>query len=144
MGKYEKDIVNHLRELKELPKSESIHCYCLTHTYDEKKRRFYVEAPYDTEEFEAICAYIQFECSEIEESFSMDQTDIIEILENFYDCKKIKRTRATQVDLYLNWEYFCGSGVQSVDCLKRTGMDEYFKKFIEKFYETHPEWRPKV
>lgn len=142
MGKHEKEIVSKLKEVDQLPKSIFTHVYCLTHTYNETNRRSYVESPYDTDEFEAICAYIQFECSEIEQSYSIDQEEVIEILEKFYDCKKIKRTRAAQVDLYLNWEYFCGSDVQSVDCLKRIGMDEYFNKYVAEFYEQYPEWKP--
>lgn len=142
MGKLEKEITSRLKQCTQIPKSESNHVYCLTHTYDENPRRFYVETPYNADEFEAICAYIQFECSEIEQSYSMDQAEVIEILEEFYDCKKIKRVKATEVDLYENWEYFCGSDIQSVDCLKRERMEDYFNKYIEEFYKRHPEWKP--
>jgi len=142
VGKLEKDIVEYLKQHSTIPKSLNMHSYCLTHTYDPKRTRRYVTAPYEPLVFEAICAYIQFESSEIEEAYSISQEDVIEILEKFYGCQKIKRTRAHQVDLYLNWEYFCASGAQEVDCLKREGMDVYFKKNIESFYQTKPEWRP--
>lgn len=135
MSQQTKLIAEKLKQLNELPKTQNMIPYCLTHTYDEKVRRYYVEAPYMPDVFEAICAYIQFECSEIEETFSMDQTDVIEVLEKFYGCNKIKRTRANQVDLYLNWEWFCGSDIQSVECLKRDGMNVYFDRFIQDFYE---------
>ncbi|GMX64535.1 hypothetical protein Elgi_38040 [Paenibacillus elgii] len=133
MGKYEKSIVEQLKKLSEIPEENKMYSYCLTHTYDEKPRRFYVEAPYKSDVFEAICAYIQYECSELEETYSMDQTDVIEILDIFYGCKKSKRAISYQVDLYLNWEYFCGSQLQTVECLKREGMNEYFQKYIDEY-----------
>lgn len=133
MGKYEEEIVARLKESASLPKEEKSYQYCLTHTYDHEPRRFYIDAPYMPDIFEAICAYIQFECAEIEDTYSMDQTDVIDILEKFYGCKSIKRTKANQVDLYLNWEYFCGSQLQTVECLKREGMNEYFQKYIDEY-----------
>ncbi|MCM3273978.1 hypothetical protein [Paenibacillus elgii] len=135
MSTFVKRLVEKLQELNELPKSSNPIVYCLTHTYDLRPKRFYVEAPYSHDVFEAICAYIQFECSEMEETYSMDQTDVIEILEKFYECKKVKRAKAIKVDLYYNWECFCGSGLQSVECLKRSGMNEFFNKFIKEFYK---------
>lgn len=144
MGQYEKEIVSRLKEFDQIPKSAMTHDYCLTHTYDEENRKFYVESPYDSEEFEAICAYIQFECSEVEESYAIDQTEVIEILEKFYDCKQSQQSTAAEIDLYENWEYFCGSDVQSVECLKRDGMNDYFKKYVENFYEANPKWRPEA
>lgn len=143
-----KEFVNAMKEWTELKKIDP-QLYSLTHTYDEDpKRKLHILAPYDYETFNAICAYIQFECSEIEESFSMDQTDIIEVLETLYDCnssfsverKDIKKAKI--VDLYINWESHCGSGVQEVEVLKRDGMNKYFEKFIEDFYQTYPDWRP--
>ncbi|MBU7316029.1 hypothetical protein [Paenibacillus oleatilyticus] len=133
MGKYGEEIVARLKESASLPKEEKSYQYCLTHTHDHEPRRYYIEAPYTPDIFEAICAYIQFECAEIEDTYSMDQTDVIEILEKFYECKSVKRTKANQVDLYLNWEYFCGSQLQIVECLKRDGMNEYFQKYIDEY-----------
>jgi hypothetical protein len=134
MSKHSYKIAEGLKLYNEIPKSTNMNPYCLTHYYDEKLRRFYVEAPYDFDTFQAICAYIQYELSELDMTYSMDQTEVIEILETFYDCKKVKRTRASQVDLYYNWEYFCGVGLQEVECLKRDGMDVLLQKYVDEFH----------
>ncbi|OMD76848.1 hypothetical protein [Paenibacillus odorifer] len=144
------DFVKSMKQWTDLKKTRTSQLYALTHTYDtELNRKLYIKAPYDYEIFNAICAYIQFECSELESSYGMDQTDVIEVLEAFYNCsssfsiEKKKMKKAKIVDLYINWEQHCGSGIQEVEVLKRDGMNAYFEKFIEGFYQIHPEWRPK-
>lgn len=144
-----KQFIESMKQWSDLKKTEEDQLYYLTHTYDEDpNRKFYIKAPYDYETFNAICAYIQIECSEIETSFSMDQLDIIEILEVFYGCnssfsvEKKDMKKAKKVDLYINWESHCGSKVWEVDILKRDGMDVYFNKFVEEFYQSNPDWRP--
>lgn len=150
MARSSKEVVTSMKQWSELKKDNQSELYCLTHTYDnDQNRRVYVKAPYDYETFNAICAYIQFECGEIEPSYSMDQIEIIELLEKFYDCianpsaDLREMAEAKEVDLYCNWEYHCGSDVQAIYYLRREGMENYFKKYIEEFYEKYPEWRPK-
>ncbi|QSF43403.1 bis-aminopropyl spermidine synthase family protein [Paenibacillus tianjinensis] len=144
-----KEFIKSMKEWTELKKID-LQLYSLTHTYDEDpKRKLHILVPYDYETFNAICAYIQFECSELETSFSMDQTDIIEVLTKFYDCEECLYQKellidedAKNIDLYINWESHCGSGVQEVKVLKRDVMNKYFEKYIESFYQEHPNWRP--
>lgn len=138
-------------ENKKFLKSEKDFIYYLTHTYDEEPRRVWVKAPYDQETFEIICAYIQYECSEIEESFSMDQKDMLEVLENYYDCTgnfsiaKEDKKKAIEIDLYENWEIYCGLAdrIQNIELMHHNGMRELLGKFVESFYQVNPEWRPK-
>lgn len=105
-------------------------------------------APYTLDVFEVICAHIQFECEKIEVSYDMSQDEIIEILENFYGCKKIERPKSGSyfnVDLYYSREMFCGSNtnLEEIKTIQRIGMDDYFNKYVEEFYRLNPKWRPK-
>jgi hypothetical protein len=107
-----------------------------------------VSAPYTLDTFDVIVAFIQYECSEIEESFGMDQENVIKVLEKFYGCKELEtpnRTSYYEVDLYENWEMFCGTAdqIQSLELLKREGLKELLMEFVEAFYQSKPEWRPK-
>ncbi|KAF6630616.1 MULTISPECIES: hypothetical protein [Paenibacillus] len=138
--KSRKEFVQYLMSLDELKKSDGNHVYYLTHTYNnDPNRKLYFKAPYDLDTINAICAYIQFECSEIEMSYSMDESEVIEILEKFYSCSstfsadKGDVKTAQKIDLYFNWETHCGSNVQTVSSLKRKGMDKYFKRYVDGF-----------
>lgn len=133
-----KKIVQSMMSMTELPKLNENKVYYLTHTYNhDPNRKLYFLAPYDINTLNVICAYIQFECSELDMSYSMDESQVIEILEKFYSCRssfsadKCDVKDAQGIDLYINWETHCGSNVQSVDSLKRQGMVNYFIKYIE-------------
>ncbi|MGM1044756.1 MAG: hypothetical protein ACQEXX_01280 [Bacillota bacterium] len=150
MTKTAKEVVEFIKSKKDL-KSEKDFIYYLTHTYDEEQRKVWVKAPYDLETFEVICAFIQYECSEIEQSFSMDQTDVLKVLEQFYDSSgtfstdKQAKKKAIEIDLYENWEIYCGLAdeIQNIELLKREGLNELLNEFVESFYQVKPEWRPK-
>ncbi|MNL07823.1 hypothetical protein D3C87_1285160 [compost metagenome] len=142
-----KEVFESIKKKKDL-KSKVVKVFKLNHAADEQETDYWVSAPYTLDVFEAICAHIEFECEKIEMSYDLGQDEIIEILEKFYDCKKIKRpTSGTyyNVDLYYSREMFCGSdtNLEEIELLQREGMDTYFKKYIEDFYQSHPEWRPK-
>lgn len=144
-----KRVVEYVKSKNEL-KDDKDYIYFLTHTYDEESRKIWVKAPYKPETFEVICAYVQYECSDIEQSFSMDQTDVIKVLEQFYDCSgtfsaaKEDKRKAVEIDLYENWEIYCGlaGDIQDIDLLRRDGMKEVLGEFVELFYQAKPEWRP--
>lgn len=147
MIKTAKEVVELISKKKKL-KSTKERTYCLTHIYDEKPRNFWVLAPYSLEVFETICAYIQYECSDIEQSYGMSQEDIVKALEQLYECKAIETPRAGRyykVDLYENWEIYCGQAgeVQKIETLKREGLRDLLEEFVESFYLEKPEWRPK-
>ncbi|WP_342423098.1 hypothetical protein [Paenibacillus sp. FSL E2-0178] len=147
MSKTSVQIVEKVSKKKKLETSKN-HLYCLTHTYDNEPRKYWVSAPYTLDTFDVIVAFIQYECSEIEESFGMDQEDVIKVLERFYGCKELEtpdRISYYEVDLYENWEMFCGTAdqIQSIELLKREGLNEVLAEFVEVFYQSKPEWRPK-
>lgn len=143
------EVVEYAKNKEDL-KSDKCYIYYLTHTYDEKSRKIWVKAPYEQEIFEVICAYIQYECAEIEESFSMDQKDVLEVLEKHYGCTgnfsiaKEDKKKAQEINLYHNWEIYCGKAedIQNIASLRRDGMKELLAKFVESFYQAKPEWRP--
>lgn len=139
-AKNRKECIQTLMTMTELPKLDRSRLYYLTHTYNhDPNRKLYFLAPYDFDTLNAICAYIQFECAELDTCYSMDESEVIELLEIYYDCQssfsanKPDVKKAEEIDLYINWETHCGSKVQLVDSLKRDGMDDYFKRYIEKF-----------
>lgn len=136
--KNRKEFVQSMMLMTELTKIDENKIYYLTHTYNhDPNRKLYFLAPYDLETLNAICAFIQFECSELDMSYTMDEREVIEILERFYDCRssfsadKGDVKKAQGIDLYINWETHCGSNVQSVSSLQRNGMDKYFKRYID-------------
>ncbi|QNR65402.1 hypothetical protein IAQ67_16030 [Paenibacillus peoriae] len=138
--KSRKEFVQSLMSLDELKKLDDNHVYYLSHTYNnDPNRKVYFKAPYDLDTINAVCAYIQFECSEIEMSYSMDESEVIEILEKFYDCSSTFSAdngdvkTAQNINLYINWETHCGSNVQTVNSLKRKGMDKYFIRYVDSF-----------
>lgn len=139
-AKNRKEHIRSLMTMAELPKLDENKVYYLTHTYNQDpNRKLYFLAPYDLYTINAICAYIQFECAELDDSYSMDESEIIEILETFYECRssfsaeKRDVKKALGIDLYINWETHCGSGVQSVEILKREGMEDFFKRYVDNF-----------
>lgn len=123
-------IANKLRPFQQLPKLSAHRAYCLTHTYDCFPRKYYVQAPYDYDVLCAICAYIQYECADIDETFSMEQHHVIEALEKYYGCTRGGNEPAQELDLYIDWEWFCGTELQKAECLKREGMTELLQTFI--------------
>ncbi|MBT2759961.1 hypothetical protein [Paenibacillus sp. ISL-20] len=142
-----KEVFESIKKKKNL-KSKVTRIFKLNHAADEEQTDYWVSAPYSLDVFEAICAHIQFECEKIEMTYGMSQDEVIEILEKFYDCKKIERpTSGTyyNVDLYYSREMFCGSdtNLEEIELLQRVGMDTCFKKYVGEFYGLHPEWRPK-
>lgn len=108
--------------------------YVLTHTHDFTPRFFYVIAPYSLDTMNALIAYIQFESCDIEETYGMDQTDVIEVLTKLYNCEKSDKPLddAYEIDLYLNWEQWVAvsSDVQSVLLFKRENLTELLQQII--------------
>ncbi|MEC4565489.1 hypothetical protein L8C07_05985 [Paenibacillus sp. CMAA1739] len=142
-----KEIFESIKKKKNL-QSKTTRIFKLNHAADENETDYWVSAPYTLDVFEAICAHIQFECEKMEVSYDMSQDEIIEILENFYGCKKIERPKIGSyfnVDLYYSREMFCGSNtnLEEIKTIQRIGMDDYFKKYVEEFYRLYPKWRPK-
>ncbi|WP_339193836.1 hypothetical protein MKY95_18920 [Paenibacillus sp. FSL P4-0176] len=147
MSKTREEIVQLVTKKKNLTQKK-INIYCLTHTHDTEPREYWVKAPYSVNVFNTLVAYIQFELSDIEQSYGMDQEDLIKILEQFYDCKQTEKPdRGTyfEIDLYYNWEYFCSAydDVQKIESMRRLGLKEALADIVERFYQTRPEWRPK-
>lgn len=104
--------------------------YKLTHYYDHEPRVFYVKSTIKPEIMEALIAYIQYEMSNVEMEYSMDQTEVIYILKEFYNAADSKRGKnMTHIDLYWNWEKWCGAAreLQSVELFKRDGLKEKLK-----------------
>jgi hypothetical protein len=148
-----KQVVEYVESLTQL-KSDREHIYYLTHTYNlDKNKKVWVKAPYQPEVFEVICAYVQYELAEFDQSISMDEEDLLEVLEKLYDCTgkfsctKEEKKQAIEIDLYENWEIYCGQiakRIMNMELLKRDGLNELLSKYAEKFYEQHPEFKKEV
>ncbi|MNW32182.1 hypothetical protein D3C74_91190 [compost metagenome] len=110
--------------------------YVLTHTYDHEPRSFFISAPYSFNHMNALIAFIQLESSDIEETYGMDQTEVIKVLSTFYDCQslEIEDENASEIDLYTNWETWAapyGDVIQEIPQFKREGLADLLKTFIE-------------
>ncbi|ATF13583.1 hypothetical protein A616_16835 [Brevibacillus brevis X23] len=64
----------------------------------------------------------------------MDQTEAIAILKDFYSVQECKRSKSTQIDLYYNWEWWCGVAEQlsGVKLFHREGLVEKLKQLYSK------------
>ncbi|PZT57362.1 hypothetical protein [Paenibacillus silvae] len=136
-----KQVVEMAKDKNEL-KDDKFNLFYLTHTYDEKQSKVWVKAPYNAETFEVICAYIQYECFELEDGYGMGQEDVLKVLEKFYGCSgtfsvsKEEKKSGIKIDLYENWEIYCGlaNDIQNIKTLKREGMNDLLSEFVEEFY----------
>lgn len=142
--KSRKEFVQSMKDWHDLKQTKGNSLYFLTHTYNvDPNRKLYVAAPYDYETINAIIAYIQFECTELDNTYSMDESEVIEILEKFYECRssfsavKEEVKKAKAIDLYINWESHCGSKVQTVEFLERDGMKVMLQEYVDKFNKKH-------
>ena len=98
-------------ENKENLKLDYYNLFELSTHPDDSDDPVYIYAPYDFETFDVICAYIQFNAFEVDENYGMSETDVIEILIEFYDCSLESDCGHVDVyymDLFENWEHFCG------------------------------------
>lgn len=125
---YRDNVVERLKRTDVLKDGNGNH-YVLTHTHDRSPRHFYVIAPYSTDTMNALVAFIQQEASNIEETYGMDQADVIEVLTKLYGCEASseKLENAYEIDLFLNWEMWASSDVLSIPALKRDGLTEILR-----------------
>ncbi|WP_240416716.1 hypothetical protein [Paenibacillus periandrae] len=125
------EIVNSLRQQNSLSDGME-YSYVLTHTYDLKPRFFYLSAPYPIATMNALIAFIQFECFEIDETYGMDQTDILTVLTQIYECVQttLVLPHATEIDLNHNWEYWCSSQVQSIPLFQKEQLRELLQQIV--------------
>ncbi|QDX94666.1 hypothetical protein EEL30_21740 [Brevibacillus laterosporus] len=122
--------------------SDKIYTYGLSHTYDIEKRTLYVQSRINPIHMDALIAFIQFEMSEkVDECYSMNQEDVISVLHKFFGVIKLdnkqKYSKSFEIDLYCNWESWCGSRVWEVEQFKIEGMIEE----LQKIYDTNKESR---
>ena len=134
-----KQLVGVAKGMTQLPEEE-VCVYRLTHTYDPNPdRAAFVQSSIPTEFMELLVAFIQYECADLDESYAMDQTEVAEVLCQFYGAVALENcepnVESYKIDLYINWERHCGSNVQGVGMFKRPQMKEFLKKFVDKSKE---------
>ncbi|MDJ0647109.1 MAG: hypothetical protein QNJ60_00245 [Xenococcaceae cyanobacterium MO_188.B19] len=86
----------------------------IDHYYTYLSTKYYVKTNYSLLELNNICAYLQLLRWEFPYFKTIDdcigQDDVVEILSQFYGCKKIVRKKSIscehEIDLYDNWHYF--------------------------------------
>lgn len=122
-------LINRIKTGANLYTSDT-YVYRLTHSYDHQPRNFYVKTNIVPEVMDALIAYIQFEMSEIEMEHDTDQTEVISILKQFYNAQDSKRSKSVHIDLYYNWEKWCGATeeIQNIEPFHREGLKEALLK----------------
>lgn len=132
--KYRERILQSLSQ-GELPKADPARAFVLTHTHDESQRQCYLRAPYTRDVLNVLIAYIQFQSSDLEDVYGMDQTEMVEILCELYDCEAFQEPIlvAEEIDLYLNWEEWCGLAeeVQSLSVFSKERLTGMLQKNID-------------
>lgn len=92
--------------------------YHLTHTYDKEPRKIIITSNIEPYAMDLLIAYIQYQASEIDMSYGMDQEDIQRIIKEIYSESKKKDNvynmdlTPCEIDLYINWEWWCGRADQ--------------------------------
>ncbi|MGM1023196.1 MAG: hypothetical protein ACQEXV_22420 [Bacillota bacterium] len=130
--KKSKKVIEKLKQAESL-KDGKHYAYVLSHTYDQDPTRlFYFRAPYSEEVMNALIAFIQYQCSAIEITYSMDQTEIVEILTTLYDCTESKEPilNATKIDLYVNWERWVHPDLRTVSLFMRDELNSMLHNFL--------------
>ncbi|MFC5402352.1 hypothetical protein [Cohnella soli] len=139
---YRESVLERMAAVNAIPKLESLQPYALTHTHDESPRQFYIKAPYSEDTMNVLIAFIQFASSELDECFGMDQADIIDVLKELYDCEPSQDPLpdAAEIDLYLNWEIWCGVGdrVQALEYLGHDRLNGILQGFIDTWLKKNP------
>lgn len=139
---YWEGILARMAAANAIPKLESLKPYVLTHTHDESPRKFYLKAPYSEDTMNVLIAFIQFESNDIDDIYGMDQCDVIEVLKALYGCEPIQESlpEATEIDLYLNWEIWCGVSdrVQALSYLGHEQLKSMLQGFINSWLSTNP------
>lgn len=124
------EIINRIK-CSETIHSEQVFTYKLTHYYDFEPRPHYFKSNVSPDVMDALIAYIQFEMDDIEMAYSIDQTEVINILCEFYQARESKRGKSMHhIDLYYNREKWCGVSdeVQNIELFQRKGLKERLKE----------------
>ncbi|AGA60042.1 hypothetical protein Theco_4040 (plasmid) [Thermobacillus composti KWC4] len=126
-------VIANLKSARSL-KDGSSYNYVLTHLYDTSPRPVYVKAPYPADIMNALIAFIQYESADIDPSYGLDQEEVAEVLVLLYECEvsSAPLSRATEIDLYINWEEWVNSDIQSISLFQRQQLSEILKRYIEK------------
>lgn len=118
-------------------KSDTRQAFVLNHTYDVEPRLVYLTGPYTFDAINTLIAYIQYESSDLDEVYGMDQSEVAVVLVQLYGCELSETpiTDAQKIDLYLNWEEWCGLAreVQSIKLFKNERLSGMLQGFIDKW-----------
>ena len=117
--------------------------YALTHTYNKMPNRFtFVRSNLLKEDFEKLVAFIEFESDKIDQSYSVDQEEIAEVLCQLYGATLLPNGRYTDVielDQYLNWEKYCSraSEIEKIKEFHRTDLNVMLEFYIDRYYGSY-------
>ncbi len=132
------EIINKLKKKKNI-KFKNLYLFGLTHTYDHDSNRIeFVAAPYSYDTMNILLAHIQHEGAKISQEYSLDQDEIIEVLEKLYGCKRVNTIEDKsyyKIDLYINWEQFCGvmGEIENIEQIKNHGIEEILTPYIDAY-----------
>ena len=132
-------MIDVVRKMKSVNSSQHYQ-YHLTHTYDIGDNSVRFSANIAPHVVDLLLAYIQFECSDIDNCYSMSQSELMSIVADLYGEVGIhsKTEETKEIDLYVNWETWCSCAeeVQKIELFKRTELSDRLESIIN-------EWKKK-
>jgi hypothetical protein len=132
--KYSEYAIDRILKMGDI-KEEKYYSYAIIHAADDKVTKHFVSAPYDAIVLFAICAYVQFELHELDDTYGLCQDEMVDILVKLYDCQASPKrlVKAEKIDLYYAWEAFCGQCdvLQNIESLKRDGLRALLQTYID-------------
>lgn len=109
--------------------------FTLIHTHD-RYFKVHLKTKMDKGVLEMLTAYLQFECSSIDEVFGLSEDQMTEILCKYYDCERLVACDDTEkIDVHRAWEMWCSQAekVQSIPAFKREGIHKELKKYVSEY-----------
>lgn len=121
-------LINRLKSIKKITTNKE-YTYKLTHEYSLDKDKFVqFTTNIKPEIMSPLLAYIQFEAEEIDESYEVEEVEIVRLIDKYYaPVKSIDDNKTiTNIDVFHNREYLCGSGIWELEIFKRDGLINEF------------------
>ena len=128
--------INKVNKLKSIYGKRE-HYYVFTHTYDTiTPTPVYIKSNIRPKLMDLLVAFIQFKASNILMEYEIYQTDLKDLLIKHFNCEEVMYVNHTftEIDLYLNWEYWCSvaENVESINHFNKTELLADIEKLVKK------------
>lgn len=126
-------IIDHVKGMENLYSTEE-YVYHISHMYSVEPSKTYVKTKLRSEVVDLFIAYLQYKSSEHYMEYSLEEEKAADILVKYFNAEKVNAKKYDyDIDLYENWEYWCGIAdkVLSIQRFNLKGLDEEIKQMVE-------------